>query len=41
MRFQKDLDDGTVTATCEKCGKVYDMTSEWDKANLDWHGCSK
>ncbi len=23
--------------TCLICGRVYSLTSEWDRANIDWH----
>jgi len=40
MRFTKS-ESGAVTATCQFCGKAYEMDSAWDVANLDWHECIK
>lgn len=37
--WRKDS-SGEVSATCT-CGAVYYMTSEWDKANMNWHDCGK
>ena len=34
--WRKD-DSGKVEFVCGDCGRVYDMDSEWDRANLDWH----
>ena len=40
MRFSKS-ESGAVTATCQDCGRIFEMSSEWDVANLDWHQCAK
>ena len=40
MKWHKS-ESGVVSATCELCGRIYEMTSEWDTANLDWHECQK
>lgn len=40
MRWHK-TSHGEVLAVCEKCGRAYDMASEWDRANLEWHICQK
>jgi len=36
MLFNKD-ESGLITATCEICGVWFDLSSEWDRTNLDWH----
>jgi len=40
MKWHKS-ESGVVSATCEYCGRTYEMTSSWDVANLDWHECQK
>lgn len=32
-------ESGVWEFICEKCGRVYDMTSEWDRVNLEFHEC--
>ena len=40
MTWQKTV-GGEVFAVCNACGRAYNMASEWDVANLDWHECQK
>lgn len=40
MKFTK-TESGEAFATCLNCGRLYDLNSEWDVANLDWHECIK
>lgn len=30
-------ENGETSAICTTCGRIYSMSSEWDRANLDWH----
>lgn len=30
-------ESGEASATCTKCGRIYFMTSEWDRVNIEWH----
>ncbi len=31
--------DGYWHMECLNCGAYYDMRSDWDRANVDWHEC--
>ena len=37
--WQRD-ESGVIEFICDKCGRVYDMSNEWDRANLDSHECN-
>jgi hypothetical protein len=40
MKWVKS-ESGVVAAICANCGRYYEMNSEWDRANLEWHLCQK
>ena len=40
MRYHKS-ESGNVIAICENCDRWYNLSNEWDVANLDWHECEK
>lgn len=33
----KRYDSGVIEYQCAKCGRVFDISSEWERVNLDWH----
>jgi len=40
FKWQKS-EYGAEVAICQNCGRIYDMSSEWDRANIEWHECQK
>lgn len=30
-------EEGDVEMICLECEQIYNLSNEWDRANLDWH----